>query len=348
MKNVFYQNKGSTSINDYSKVNYCETGMIMDLKNWVVYFVLLLGTCVSSYAEELILRQDTETRDIHVFREGGDVAILTQIAAPDYRPYIHPIKSPDGKGVLTELKPSHHLHQTGVYWGFTRANGRDYFGNPGSDYWRRISCIPLITKGDTVQWETVYEMLDESGRVMMIETQRWTMRDTGNRYFLDLEWTGEAATDVTIDNYFYGGLFVRMPWYKGIESLVVNSVGQNNKATDSKRALWVDVSMPIEGCDDWGHIAILTHPKNHDFPQPWRVDKNLGFGPSRAKLGGWKINKGEKDYYQHQLVIYTGEFNEDQLNEEWLKYSNEKSLPLSSEWPDGVITIKKPLEETQK
>lgn len=314
----------------------------MNIKHWSVYFTLLMGMCASSYAETLTLRKDPETGAIRVFREGGDVAIMTQNAAPGFRPYIHPILSPDGKGVLTELSPSHHVHQTGVYWGFTRANGRDYFGNPGNGYWRRVSCLPLISKGDAVQWETVYQMLDEAGGVVMIETQRWTLRDTGDRYFLELQWTGEAVTDVTIGNYFYGGLFVRMPWHKGIESAAVNSIGQRNRAADSQRALWVDVAMAIEGRDDWGHIAILAHPQNHDFPQPWRVDKNQGVGPSRAKLGGWKINKGEKDAYQHQLVIYTGELNDGQLNEDWLQYSGEKTLPPSSGWPGGVITSKKP------
>ena len=41
----------------------------------------------------------------------------------DHRPYLHPIISPDGKGVLTEYSPGHHKHQTGLYWGFTRING---------------------------------------------------------------------------------------------------------------------------------------------------------------------------------------------------------------------------------
>jgi len=87
----------------------------MNIKHWYVYFTLLMETCASSYAETLTLHKDPETGAIHVFRECGDVAIMTQNAAPDFRPYIHPIISPDGKGVLTELSPSHHVHQTGVY-----------------------------------------------------------------------------------------------------------------------------------------------------------------------------------------------------------------------------------------
>ena len=238
----------------------------MNLKHWSVYFALLMGTCASSYAETLTLRKDPETGAIRVFREGGDVAIMTQNAAPGFRPYIHPILSPDGKGVLTELSPSHHVHQTGVYWGFTRANGRDYFGNPGGGYWRRVSCLPLISKGDAVQWETVYQMLDEAGGVVMIETQRWTLRDTGDRYFLELQWTGEAVTDVTIGNYFYGGLFVRMPWHEGIEGTAVNSIGQSNKAAIANVRSGSTWRWPSKGATTGG-ISLSSHiPKTTISP----------------------------------------------------------------------------------
>ena len=138
-------------------------------------------------------------------------------------------------------------------------------------------------------------MLDEAGGVVMIETQRWILRDTGHRYFLELQWTGEAFTDVTIGNYFYGGLFVRMPWHKGIESAAVNSIGQRNRAADSKRALWVDVAMAIEGRDDWGNIPKTTISPSLGASTKIRVSdpaaRNWAVGRStRAKRTPTSIN----------------------------------------------------------
>ena len=52
----------------------------MKRKYWPICFALLMGLCASSYAETLTLREDPETAAIRVFREGGDVAILTQNA----------------------------------------------------------------------------------------------------------------------------------------------------------------------------------------------------------------------------------------------------------------------------
>ncbi len=81
-------------------------------------------------ATGLTIQYDEQAGTIAVFRAGGAEALVTQHAPRDARPYLHPIAAPDGKGVLTEVSPSHHRHQTGLYWGFTRLNGRDYFHNP--------------------------------------------------------------------------------------------------------------------------------------------------------------------------------------------------------------------------
>ena len=159
--------------------------------------------------------QDAKAGTIVVRRASGGT-IVTQNAPADARPYIHPIAAPDGKGVLTEFSPEHHKHQTGLYWGFTRVNGRDFFHNRQGDYWRRVSATVTQASGDEVRWQTVYDLLDEAGTAVLTETQRWTLREERGRFLLDLDWRGEARTDVTIGKYDYSGLFLRMPWREGM------------------------------------------------------------------------------------------------------------------------------------
>ena len=84
---------------------------------------LLAAALPAARAAHLTLRQDAATHTISVYRDNVPAPILTQNAKPDFRPYLHPIVSPDGKSVLTEFSPGHHKHQTGIYWGLTRANG---------------------------------------------------------------------------------------------------------------------------------------------------------------------------------------------------------------------------------
>ena len=277
-------------------------------------------------ATEFRLVQDEALGTISVFTAKGKTPVLTQNAKADFRPFLHPIVAPDGNGVLTEYSPGHHKHHTGIYWGFTRVNGRDYFHHPEGDYWRRVSATVIKAKGPEVKWETVYDLLDEKGNTVLTETQTWTMREQDGKYLLDLEWAGEAQTDVTIGKYDYGGLFVRMPWKEGIKGEVINAARQRNEKAEGQRAGWVDAGMQIEGRNDWAHIAILDHPENKGFPQTWRVDGQLGIGPARARAADWQIPKGKVEVIKYQLVVYTGTLNDVTMNSIWSAYSGQDMM----------------------
>ncbi|GAB3946868.1 hypothetical protein GCM10028805_18110 [Spirosoma harenae] len=281
----------------------------------------------------LLIREDKAAQTIAVYRSGQTTPILTQVAKSDFRPYLHPIVSPDGKGILTEYSPGHHKHQTGLYWGFTRVNGRDYFHHPQGDYWRRVSAKVVESKGKTVKWQTVYDLLDSTGKAVMTETQNWSMREQNGKYVLDLEWNGDAHTDITIGKYDYGGLFLRMPWKEGIPGEVVNAARQRNEKAEGQSAPWVDVGMQVEGRTDLAHIAIFDHSQNRNYPTPWRVDSQLGIGPARARKGDWSIKKGATEILKHQIVVYTGKLNDVEMTKMYGEFTGNKSdYTTSSLW----------------
>src|SRR5690606_32816282 len=147
-----------------------------------------------------------------------------------------------------------------------------------------------------------------------------------------LEWKGEAKTDVTIGEYDYGGLFLRMPWHEGIPGEVVNAARQRNEKAEGQRAMWVDVGMQVEGRDDLAHVAIFDHKDNERFPQPWRVDDQLGVGPALARLGDWKIPKGKTETIRHRLVVYSGAMNDVELIDAWEKYVGDSTYSDASLW----------------
>lgn len=269
----------------------------------------------------LSIRPNTEDGTLSVFRAGASMPLLVQHAKEGIRPYIHPLAAPDGKGELTQYSPSHHPHQTGIYWGLKQVNGRDYFMNWKQDYWRRISADVLQENGPSVKWRTVYDILDEEGNPVLRETQTWTFLETGDgRYVMDLQWQGEAQTDVTMGKFYVGGLFLRMPWHKGVEGEVVNASGQRNGEAEGQRAVWNDIGIVVDGRSDRAHIAILDHPDNTAFPTPWRVDNELGVGPSRQILGDWSIPKGGREVIRYRLVVYTGPLNEQEVHNAWKRY----------------------------
>lgn len=269
---------------------------------------------------DLRIEQDENAGTISVFLSDSKDPVVVQNARDDVRPYIHPIVAPDGEGLLTEYRPKHHLHQTGLYWGLKLVNGRDYFMNWQGDYWQKVSAKVIEAKGREVKWQTVYNLLDEKGSTILIETQTWSMQEKNGKFVLDLEWKGEAKTDITFGKFYVGGLFLRMPWTKGIPGEVVNAVGQRNNEAEGQRAIWTDVGIQVEGRDDMAHIAIFDHPDNRAFPTPWRVDNELGVGPSIQILGDWKIDKGEAETIRYRIIAYTGETKPLELTQAWKEY----------------------------
>lgn len=267
----------------------------------------------------LTLHHDQNAETISVFRNESEL-VLTQNAKSDIRPYIHPIIAPDGKGVLTEFSPAHHKHQTGLYWGLKKVNGRDYFMNWKGDYWRRVSATIVKGRGYTVKWQTVYNLLDDKGNAILTETQNWTMQQRDEKFFLDLEWRGEAHRHITLEKFYVGGLFLRMPWREGIAGEVVNADGKRNGEAEGQRAKWNDIGIQIDGRGDKAHIAMLDHPANTDFPVAWRVDNELGIGPSRQILGDWKIPEGKTEVFRYRLIVYTGVFKSETINRLWKEY----------------------------
>ncbi len=280
-------------------------------------------------APRLTITQDQQGGTISVLRSGSTAPLVVQNTPADARPYLHPIAAPDGKGTLTELSPAHHKHQTGLYWGFTRLNGRDYFHNRQGDYWRRLSATVTQASGDQVHWQTVYDLLDVSGKTVLTETQRWSMRESEGSFILDLVWRGEARTDVTIGKYDYGGLFLRMPWRQGISGEVVNAARQRNERAEGQRAMWIDVGMQVEGRDDLAHIAIFDHPDNAGYPQTWRVDGQLGVGTARSRTGDWTIAQGATEVIKHRFLVYTGTLDDVAMTNAFGTFSGNRS-PASS------------------
>ena len=148
---------------------------------------------------------------------------------------------PMAAGVMTEYRPPHHLHQTGIFWGFKYINNRDFFMKWEGENYRRVSAKVVRATGPRVQWQTVYDLLDESGKTVLTETQNWSMQNSGDKYILDLDWHGEARTDIVFGQIYVGGLFIRIPWHPGDRAEAVNANGQRDKDTEQQHANWIDV-----------------------------------------------------------------------------------------------------------
>jgi methane monooxygenase PmoA-like len=243
----------------------------------------------------LTARENQAAGTITVFRAGRRTPILTEHAAADARPYIHPIVAPNGT-VVTGPE--------GLFWAFTNLNGRDYFHHPRAGYWRRVSMGVTQSAGDEVRWQTTYELLDESATAVLVETARWSLRESNNAYLLSLDWRGQARVDVAIgatpdasapptasedDN---NGLFLSLPWRDGTRGEVVNAARQRNDRAAGQRAMWIDASIASAPRSP-AHIAVFDYPDNSGYPQAWRIDRQSGIGAARPTTTSWTIKKGD-------------------------------------------------------
>lgn len=267
-----------------------------------------------------IIRDDANGQLRVVRKNLPDTPLLVQEAQEGFRPYIHPILSPDGNGIVTEYSPGHHKHQTGLYWGFARVNERDFFHHPEASHWRKVAANVLQEEGEQVKWQTVYEMLDSLGNVVLTETQTWSFQVENERYFLDLEWQGHAEESLTIGKYDYGGLFLRMPWQEGMDAEVVNTARQKNELAEGQPSMWLNIGMQVKGRDDRANVALFDHPDNKGYPQKWRVDGQFGVGPAYTRDADWSLPAGETLVLKHRLLFYTDKFEDLALTEAWGEY----------------------------
>lgn len=329
-------------------VGHCK--QVVEARSWTTLLIVLIFfglTLISApnWAQATGLRAvlDSSGDKILIFRDGKTDPILTQVAKPDFRPYLHPIVVPDEKGIVTELSPDHHPHQTGIFWGFTGINQRDYFHHPQADYWRRASVSVLkgqaTDSGDSVQWQTSYELLDAAGQPIFQQSQVWTMRDLQDRYILDLQWTGIANQQLSIDQADYGGLFLRMPWRSNQSARVINSRREVDQRAEGQRTVWLDIGMQLAGREDHAHIAILDHPSNKGFPQAWRIDGQLGVGPVPTRDQAWQMQAGQQETIRHRLLFYTGSLNDAHIAQQWSEYTG-----LASEWVEWQLAQQEGLQ----
>ena len=60
---------------------------------------------------------------------------------------------------------------------------------------------------------------------------------------------------------------------------------------------------------------------NTGFPIAWRVDSELGVGPSRQILQNWRLTEGESEVTRYRLIVYTGQLDPTVLHRAWTAYA---------------------------
>jgi putative heme-binding domain-containing protein len=246
---------------------------------------------------------------------GEWVELLTYVIDPAGRPYLHPVHDPAGRVALTENRPADHPWQHGIFTGFHRVNGLNYWKEDEGRQ-RFVRLLDLKEDGDRVSWRSLTELVAPDGRVVLDEEQGITAYapETPDSYRIDFDLLLRARDrDVTFGRFGVGGLAVRMPWDKDRPRQAhLNANGQRGRACEQQRAAWCTVERPF-GPDTFG-IAVFDHPDNPNHPSGWRVDEQGLINPAVSLAGDWSLPAGGERVFHYRILVYRGPGHADALN----------------------------------
>jgi hypothetical protein len=233
--------------------------------------------------------------------------LATFVMDPKLRPYLHPLRDASGQVVLTEDKPADHPWQHGIFTGFHRVNGFNYWKeDEGRQHFVRL--LDLKETADAVSWRALVEFVPPNGSVVLEEEDAITIHapESEDAYAIDFDLVLRAKdVDVSFGKYFVGGLSVRMPWDKeNPRQTHLNSNGIRGHDCEQKRADWCTVERPFGG-ETFG-IAVFAHPGNGNHPPGWRADEQGLINPNVSALTDWSIAAKQERRFHYRLLVYHG------------------------------------------
>src|SRR6185436_19476178 len=100
--------------------------------------------------------------------QGDWTELATYLMETNSRPYLHPVHDASGKVVLTEDRPADHLWQHGIFTGFHRVNGFNYWKEDEGKQ-RFVRLLDLNQGSDRVSWRALVELAAPDGNVVLEE-----------------------------------------------------------------------------------------------------------------------------------------------------------------------------------
>jgi hypothetical protein len=289
------------------------------MKIELVALFLAVGMSSAGAAEPRIKIERAEQRlNVRARVPGKEqwIDLATFVTDLQLRPYLHPLRDPSGRVVLTEDRPADHVWQHGIFTGFHRVNGFNYWKEDEGRQ-RFVRLLDLQEAADRVSWRALVDFSAPDGTAVLEEENAITFHapESADACVIDFDLFLRAKErDVNFGKVFVGGLSVRMPWDKANPRQThLNSNGLRNRACEQQRAAWCNVERPFGG-DTFG-IAVFDHPSNPNHPPGWRADEQGLINPNVSALGDWSLPAKQERLFRYRLLVYRGSATREQLAE---------------------------------
>jgi putative heme-binding domain-containing protein len=245
---------------------------------------------------------------------GESIELVTYVMETNSRPYLHPVHDASGSVVLTEDKPADHPWQHGIFTGFHRVNGFNYWKEDEGRQ-RFVRLLDVKEASNRISWRALVELVAPDGNVVMEEEDAITIHapESPDAYIIDFDLLLRTKSQaVNFGKFFVGGLSVRMPWDKANPRQThLNSTGLRNRDCEQQRAAWCNVERPF-GNESFG-ITVFDHPVNANHPSSWRADEQGLINPNISALGDWTLGARETKLFRYRLLVSRGSATREQL-----------------------------------
>lgn len=252
------------------------------------------------------------------------VDLATYVMEARSRPFLHPLRDASGSVVLTQDRPTDHPWQHGIFTGFHRVNGFNYWKEDEGTQ-RFVSLRDVRETPGRVSWRALTELVAPNGNVTLEEENAITMHapESSGAWVIDFDLLLRAkGQDVNFGKFFVGGLAVRMPWDEANPRQThLNSTGLRDRQCEQQRAAWCNVERPF-GNETFG-IVLFDHPANPNHPPGWRVDEQGLINPNVSFLGDWSIPARQQCQFRYRLVVYRGTATREALHTRFASYAAE-------------------------
>ena len=280
-----------------------------------------------------------------LFKEGKDSILFYQTANKDlngeYRRtgYIHPLYTMDGQ-ILTEDFPADHLHHRGIFWAWHQlyvGDNRMGDGWETKDFeWEVLSVKEIREKGKKksiaahVIWKSPF-FFDSLGKekILVNEYTTITVYPAEKDYrMIDMQISLLAANPNMYiggseDAKGYGGFSARIRLTDDVK--FTGSTGDiMPQLLPIHAGGWMDITESLGPAGTKAGVAILNHPKNPGYPNPWILRSSKSMQNVVYPYPGAtavSLSDTEPTVLQYRIVIHDGD-KRIGLEKLYNKYSN--------------------------
>jgi hypothetical protein len=284
------------------------------------------------------------------------------IGAKAPKPYLHPLRTADGKTVtrgypmVQDVAGERHdePHHRGLWFAHGDVNGYNFWASEpdqplaarykgrGQIVLERIGKIAAGKKSGSVAatflWKT------PAGETLLVESRTMTFYSDPQVRIVDFDATLSPQQEVTFGDTKDGMFAIRLaaaleedqPKDIAEPKRTGRIVNAQNRSTEKntwgKRSEWVDYSGQLDGAT-YG-VAVLDHPGNPRHPAYWHV-RGYGllaanifgltdFEGDKSRDGSLTIRPGQPLRFRYRVIIHPGDSNQAGIRDAWGAWAREK------------------------